>query len=65
MLGLERFPISFKTIFSGTAHHHGVLGVYYGGRYGAIGMSRRDDLMYKTLTFKVNSNWNKLTWFGV
>ncbi|XP_025103717.1 LOW QUALITY PROTEIN: vasohibin-2-like [Pomacea canaliculata] len=52
MLGLERFPISFKTIFSGTAHHHVVLGVYYGGRYGAIGMSRRDDLMYKTLTFK-------------
>ncbi|XP_077993296.1 tubulinyl-Tyr carboxypeptidase 1-like [Glandiceps talaboti] len=49
--GLERFPVSFKTQFMGNYHRHVVLGVYYGGRYGAIGMSRRDDLMYKSLTF--------------
>ncbi|XP_077869740.1 tubulinyl-Tyr carboxypeptidase 1-like [Saccoglossus kowalevskii] len=50
--GLERFTISFKTQFSGNYHRHVVLGVYYGGRYGALGMSRRDDLMYKSLVFK-------------
>ncbi|XP_071795633.1 tubulinyl-Tyr carboxypeptidase 2-like [Asterias amurensis] len=50
--GLERFPLSFKTHFSGTIHRHVVLAVYYSGRYGALGMSRRDDLMYKPLEFK-------------
>ncbi|XP_022089017.1 vasohibin-2-like [Acanthaster planci] len=50
--GLERFPVSFKTLFSGTVHRHVVLGVYYSGRYGALGMSRREDLMYKPLEFR-------------
>ncbi|XP_070569626.1 tubulinyl-Tyr carboxypeptidase 1-like [Ptychodera flava] len=50
--GLERFPISFKTQFLGNYHRHVVLGVYYAGKYGALGMSRRDDLMYKSLSFK-------------
>lgn len=53
VVGLERFPLSFKTICQGHVHRHVVLGVYYSGRYGAIGMSRREDLMYKPLEFKV------------
>lgn len=53
MMGVERFTISFKSVFGGNAHRHVVLGIYYGGKYGALGMSRREDLMYKPLTFKV------------
>ncbi|XP_071962530.1 tubulinyl-Tyr carboxypeptidase 2-like [Antedon mediterranea] len=49
--GLERFPLSFKTEFSGTTHRHVVLGVRYNGRYGSLGMSRRSDLMDKPLVF--------------
>ncbi|XP_041354149.1 tubulinyl-Tyr carboxypeptidase 1-like [Gigantopelta aegis] len=52
MMGLERYPISFKTTFNGSTHRHVVLGVQYGGRYGALGMSRREDLMYKPLEFR-------------
>lgn len=52
MLGVERFPISFKSVFNGNVHRHVVLGIYYSGRWGSIGMSRREELMYKPLTFK-------------
>ncbi|XP_004624789.2 vasohibin-1 isoform X1 [Octodon degus] len=52
---LERFPISFKTYFSGNYFHHIVLGVNFGGRYGALGMSRREDLMYKPPAFRTLS----------
>ncbi|XP_059161765.1 tubulinyl-Tyr carboxypeptidase 1-like [Physella acuta] len=52
MVGLERFPISFKTTFKGHSHRHIVLGLCHAGSYGAIGMSRREDLMYKPLQFK-------------
>ncbi|KAL5008144.1 hypothetical protein ScPMuIL_013725 [Solemya velum] len=51
-LGVERFVISFKSVFNGNVHRHVVLGVYYGGKYGALGLSRRDDLMYKPLYYK-------------
>ena len=50
---LDRFPISFKTTFNGNTYRHVVLGVYSLGKYGALGMSRRDDLMYKPLVYKV------------
>lgn len=50
--GLDRFTISFKSTFSGNTFRHVVLGVYYGGKYGALGMSRRHDLMFKPVTFK-------------
>lgn len=33
---------------------HVVLGVTHGGSYGALGLSRRRDLMYKPLEFKVS-----------
>ncbi|XP_052769467.1 tubulinyl-Tyr carboxypeptidase 2-like isoform X3 [Mya arenaria] len=52
MMGMERFPIGFKTQFNGNYHRHVVLGIYHGGRYGALGMSRREDLMYKPLVYK-------------
>ncbi|XP_045307601.1 tubulinyl-Tyr carboxypeptidase 1 isoform X5 [Leopardus geoffroyi] len=52
---LERFPISFKTYFSGNYFRHIVLGVNFGGRYGALGMSRREDLMYKPPAFRTLS----------
>ena len=55
--GLDRFPISFKSVFQGSAHRHVVLGLHYNGRYGALGMSRRPDLMYKPLIYKV---WNTM-----
>lgn len=51
-LGVERFPISFKSFYNGNVYRHVVLGIYNGGRYGAIGMSRREDLMYKPLEYK-------------
>ncbi|KAJ8290446.1 hypothetical protein GJAV_G00012990 [Gymnothorax javanicus] len=51
-LGVERFPLSFKTQFSGNHFRHIVLGVHSGGRFGALGMSRREDLMFKPLEFR-------------
>lgn len=53
---LERFPISFKSYFSGNYFRHIVLGVNFGGRYGALGMSRREDLMYKPPAFRTLSD---------
>ncbi|CAG5928472.1 unnamed protein product [Menidia menidia] len=52
LTSLERFPISFKTQFSGHCFHHVVLGVYCNGRYGSLGMSRRPDLMDKPLAHR-------------
>ncbi|XP_058469457.1 tubulinyl-Tyr carboxypeptidase 2 [Solea solea] len=52
LTSLERFPISFKTQFSGHCFHHVVLGVYCNGRYGSLGMSRRQDLMDKPLVHR-------------
>ncbi|XP_036406191.1 tubulinyl-Tyr carboxypeptidase 2 [Megalops cyprinoides] len=56
LTSVERFPISFKTQFSGNYFHHVVLGVYCNGRYGTLGMSRRPDLMDKALTFRTLSD---------
>ncbi|MBN3314985.1 VASH2 protein, partial [Atractosteus spatula] len=55
LTSVERFPISFKTQFSGNYFHHVVLGVYCNGRYGSLGMSRRADLMDKPLVFRTLS----------
>lgn len=52
MPSVERFPLSFKSKFSGNDFHHIVLGVHSGGRFGALGMSRREDLMFKPLEFR-------------
>ena len=53
MTGLDRFALSFKTTFNGGVFRHVVCGLYTHGRYGALGMSRRKDLMYKPLEYKV------------
>ncbi|RXN06194.1 vasohibin-2 isoform X1 [Labeo rohita] len=55
LTSVERFPISFKTQFSGHHFHHVVLGVYCNGRYGTLGMSRRADLMDRSLSFRTLS----------
>ncbi|KAK3537749.1 hypothetical protein QTP70_017860 [Hemibagrus guttatus] len=49
---VERFPISFKTQFSGSHFRHIVLGIHSGGRFGALGISRRVDLMFKPLEYR-------------
>lgn len=51
--GLDRFPISFRSICRGVIHRHVVLALHHNGQYGCIGMSRRDDLMHKPITFEV------------
>jgi hypothetical protein len=53
--GLDRFPLSFRTVFNRNIYNHVVLAVYHNGYYGSIGMSRRKDLMDKPLVFKVQS----------
>lgn len=52
MPNVERFPLSFKSQFSGNHFYHIVLGVQSGGRFGALGISRREDLMFKPLEFR-------------
>lgn len=54
LVGLERYPLSFRSVFSSNVHRHVVLAVSANGLYGALGMSRRDDLMYKPLRFAVS-----------
>ena len=34
-------------------HRHVVLGVHHNGKFGTLGLSRREDLMFKPLKFKV------------
>ncbi|XP_068195089.1 tubulinyl-Tyr carboxypeptidase 1 isoform X2 [Antennarius striatus] len=52
MPGVERFPLSFQSRFSGNHLHHIVLGVHSGGRFGALGISRRKNLMFKPLELR-------------
>ncbi|XP_068110602.1 tubulinyl-Tyr carboxypeptidase 1 [Hyperolius riggenbachi] len=54
--GLERFPISFKTQFSGGCFRHIVLGLHWNGYFGAVGISRREDLMYKPFRHRTLSD---------
>lgn len=49
---LERFPISFKTVAGGTVHRHIVLAVrHQHTKWGALGLSRSDKLMFKELKY--------------
>ncbi|CAF0723962.1 unnamed protein product [Adineta ricciae] len=52
IIGLDRFNISFKTRFNSIIYRHVVLGVKYQQFYGALGISRREDLAYKSLDGK-------------
>ncbi|RYH23196.1 hypothetical protein EON65_18175 [archaeon] len=49
--GMVRFPLSFKSRYTTTFHRHIVLAVHYKKKWGAMGISRRDNLMYKPLVF--------------
>ena len=49
---IEKFTIGFKTSSKGNIHRHVVLGVYFNGYFGALGISRRSDLGYKILKYK-------------
>ena len=49
---LVRFVISFKSKLLTNVHRHVVLGLNYGSNYGALGMSRRKELMDKPLAFQ-------------
>ncbi|CAH8442762.1 unnamed protein product [Schistosoma intercalatum] len=48
---LKRFTISFVSEFNGKIFRHVVLGIYSSGLFGALGLSRRENLMYKPLNF--------------
>eukprot|EP00794_Sanderia_malayensis_P009855 gene9855-10866_t len=58
MTELQRFTISFRSQFGKNSHRHVVLGLctLTGSNFGALGMSRRGELMYKPLNFKSLSN---------
>ena len=53
LLNIQRVAVGFKSKFNATYFRHVVLVVQHGGCYGALGMSRRKDLMYKPLIYKV------------
>jgi hypothetical protein len=49
--GLTRLPLSFKSTLEGTTHRHIVMAVQWGQKWGAIGISRRSQLMWKELRY--------------
>ena len=55
---VQRFAISFKSKFGELYYRHVVLGVHWNSLYGALGMSRRNTLMYKPLTYSVRKRIN-------
>ncbi|KAL5967354.1 Tubulinyl-Tyr carboxypeptidase 1, partial [Taenia solium] len=48
---LQRFTISFKSIQGKNKYSHIVLGVCCRGRFGAVGLSRRSNLMFRPLKY--------------
>eukprot|EP01060_Flectonema_neradi_P000448 TRINITY_DN10280_c0_g1_i1.p1 TRINITY_DN10280_c0_g1~~TRINITY_DN10280_c0_g1_i1.p1 ORF type:complete len:345 (+),score=56.53 TRINITY_DN10280_c0_g1_i1:41-1075(+) len=44
---VDRIPVTFKTLFQKQVCWHIVLAIRSGDRWGALGLSRKDDLMYK------------------
>ena len=53
-LDLQRFTISFKSIQRRNKYSHIVMGVCHRGLFGAIGLSRRSDLMFKPVNYVVS-----------
>ncbi|KAJ3063297.1 Tubulinyl-Tyr carboxypeptidase 1 [Podochytrium sp. JEL0797] len=49
---VDRYALSFKSKCKGEVYRHIVLVVKYRDLYGALGLSRRSDLMYKPLEFE-------------
>lgn len=52
ILDVERIPLGFKSERNGQVHQHIVLLVKHNGRFGAIGMSRQQNLMNKEFEFE-------------
>lgn len=50
--GLTRVPLSFKSKMGPTIYRHIVLAVEYEGKWGAIGISRRNSLMDKPILYE-------------
>eukprot|EP00667_Euglena_gracilis_P001986 EG_transcript_1986 len=48
---VDRIPVAFKTEFGGATYRHIVLLTRHASRWGALGLSRKADLMHKPLTF--------------
>jgi hypothetical protein len=53
---LDRFPLSFKSVAGTSVHRHIVLVVRHQNKWGAIGLSRSDRLMYKELKYSTLSD---------
>lgn len=51
LLAVDRIPLSFKSKMNGQTHRHIVLAIRYEKRWGAIGISRRANLMHKDIRF--------------
>ena len=51
--GLERYPLSFRSVFGSNVHRHVVLVVSWNGIFGALGMSRRNAATIISLVFAV------------
>ena len=49
---LDRIPVSFKSIVDGQVFRHIILAVRHKKKWGALGLSRSDKLMYKELKYK-------------
>ncbi|KAJ3223634.1 Tubulinyl-Tyr carboxypeptidase 2 [Chytriomyces hyalinus] len=52
ILEVDRYALSFKTRCEGGVYRHIVLAIKYKGKFGALGLSRRHDLMDKSVTFE-------------
>jgi hypothetical protein len=55
-LDMDRIPLAFKSTCEGNTYRHIVLIIKHKDKYGAVGLSRRSDLMDKPLSFKVFLN---------
>ena len=51
LLAVDRIPLSFKSKMDGNTYRHIVLAIRYEKRWGAIGISRRANLMHKDIRF--------------
>lgn len=52
---LQRFAISFKSVSDNHVYRHVVMGIYHANQFGALGLSRKKDLMNKPLEAKVHT----------
>lgn len=51
MQDIDRYPVSFKSTAAGQCYRHIVLAIKVGGKFGAMGLSRRSTLMFKDFTY--------------